>query len=59
MVRNIHYCLTNVFTANNNVYIALTLCHRDGETFIRPISVRYMHNKEVEHYEKTIAHPNY
>jgi len=24
-----------------------------GQTFIRPISARYMHQKEVDHYEKT------
>jgi uncharacterized DUF497 family protein len=42
-----------------NIFIAFTLRHRDGETFIRPISARYMHKKEVEHYEKTIAHPNF
>lgn len=38
-----------------DVFVAFTLRHRDGETFIRPISARYMHRKEVEHYEKTIA----
>ena len=27
----------------------------DGQTFIRPISVRYMHQWEVDHYEKTRA----
>lgn len=24
-----------------------------GQTFVRPISARYMHQKEVDHYEKT------
>ena len=29
---------------------------RQGEDiFIRPLSARYMHQKEVEHYEKEIA----
>ena len=27
----------------------------DGQTLIRPISARYMHQREVEHYEKTRA----
>jgi len=27
----------------------------EGQTFIRPISARYMHQREVEHYEKTHA----
>lgn len=38
------------------VFMAFTLRHHDGLTFIRPISARYMHQKEVEHYEK--AFPN-
>ena len=27
----------------------------NGQTFIRPISARYMHQREVAHYEKTRA----
>ncbi|MDL2207231.1 BrnT family toxin [Desulfovibrio sp. OttesenSCG-928-M16] len=27
----------------------------DGQTFLRPISARYMHQKEVEHYEESRA----
>ena len=38
-----------------HVLIVFTLRTRDGETFIRPISARYMHRKEVRHYEKAIA----
>ena len=41
-----------------NFFVAFKLRYRDGETFIRPISARYMHKKEVEYYEKAIAHPN-
>jgi len=26
----------------------------DGQTWLRPISARYMHRKEVEHYERQI-----
>jgi len=37
------------------VFVAFTFRHRDGETYIRPISARYMHQKEVAHYEKTLA----
>lgn len=33
------------------VLVAFTLRRRGGETMIRPISARYMHSKEVEHYE--------
>lgn len=38
-----------------HVFVAFTLRHYDGETFIRPISARYMHRKEVEYYEKEIS----
>ena len=38
-----------------SVFVAFTLRHHDGETFIRPISARYMHQKEVDYYEKAIA----
>jgi uncharacterized DUF497 family protein len=40
-----------------NVFVAFTLRHHEGETFIRPVSARYMHRKEVEHYEKEITKP--
>jgi uncharacterized DUF497 family protein len=34
------------------VFIAFTTRERAGETYIRPISARYMHRKEIEHYEQ-------
>ncbi len=34
------------------VFLVFTLRERDGHTYIRPISARYMHRKEVENYEK-------
>lgn len=34
------------------IFIVFTLRRRGGETLIRPISVRYMHKKEIERYEK-------
>ena len=37
------------------VLIVFTLRARAGETFIRPISARYMHAKEVKYYEKEAA----
>jgi uncharacterized DUF497 family protein len=36
--------------------VAFTLRQRDGKTYIRPVSARYMHRKEVEFYEKAITH---
>lgn len=38
-----------------HVLIVFTLRRRVGEIFIRPISARYMHAKEVKHYEKEAA----
>jgi hypothetical protein len=38
-----------------HLLIVFTLREHDGATRIRPISARYMHRREVEHYEKTIA----
>jgi uncharacterized DUF497 family protein len=34
------------------VFLVFTIRERRGERVIRPISARYMHEKEVEHYEK-------
>ena len=38
------------------VFLVFTIRERHGERFIRPISARYMHQKEIEHYEREIAH---
>ena len=35
-----------------HVFLVFTIRERNGERFIRPISARYMHRKEVAHYEK-------
>ena len=35
------------------ILVAFTLREVDGDIFIRPISARYMHRKEVMHYEKS------
>ena len=37
------------------VFIMFTLRKQDAGTLIRPLSARYMHRKEVEHYEKEAA----
>jgi hypothetical protein len=39
------------------VFVAFTFRERDGRVFIRPISARYMHAREVEAYEKAMADP--
>ena len=35
------------------IFIVFTLRRRRDALLIRPISARYMHKKEVEHYEKS------
>ena len=34
------------------IFVVFTLRARRGKTIIRPISARYMHRKEMDHYEK-------
>jgi uncharacterized DUF497 family protein len=38
--------------------VAFTIRRIDGESFIRPISARYMHRKEIEHYDQATAPPD-
>lgn len=37
------------------ILLVFTIRQREEKYFIRPISARYMHHKEVEYYEKEIA----
>ena len=37
------------------VIVAFALRENSGECFIRPISARYMHKKELERYEETFT----
>jgi len=37
------------------VFVAFALRVRDGERWIRPISARYMHAKEIRHYQAEVA----
>ena len=38
-----------------HILVVFTLRLRGDETLIRPISARYMHRKEIRHYEKQKA----
>jgi len=40
-------------TEGRHILVVFTLRIRNGKTLIRPISARYMHRREVAHYEKT------
>ncbi len=42
-------------SAGRYVFTAFTLRTRHGDRWIRVISARYMHAKEVRHYQKEIA----
>ena len=41
--------------AGRHVFVVFTLRRRDERLLIRPISARYMHKREVAHYEKETA----
>jgi len=41
--------------AGRSVVIVFTLRQSAGESFIRPISARYMHAKEIANYEEEAA----
>ncbi len=38
--------------AGRYVFLVYTLRERGGQRYIRPISARYMHQKEIDSYEK-------
>ena len=41
-----------------HVFLAFTFRSHGTERLVRPISARYMHAKEVKHYEAQIAKPS-
>jgi len=41
--------------AGRHIFLVFALRQRGGATLVRPISARYMHSKEMQHYEKEIA----
>lgn len=46
------FCAVGQTSQGRSVFIVFTLRRRGDEQFIRPISARYMHKKEIETYEK-------
>jgi uncharacterized DUF497 family protein len=38
--------------AGRHILVVFTLRRRGGVVLVRPISARYMHRKEIKHYEK-------
>mgnify|MGYP001045599545 FL=1 len=41
--------------AGRHVFVAFTYRVRDGGRWLRPISARFMHEKEVRHYQEEVA----
>ena len=35
-----------------HVFVVFAIREKEGKSYIRPISARYMHRREIEHYEK-------
>ena len=40
--------------SGRSVFLVFTLREREGKIYLRPISARYMHRREVRHYEEEI-----
>jgi uncharacterized DUF497 family protein len=38
--------------AGRHLFVVFTIRHTGGVALIRPISARYMHQKEIDHYER-------
>jgi uncharacterized protein len=38
--------------AGRHVFLVFTLREHEGAVYIRPISARYMHRREIRHYEE-------
>lgn len=49
------YRTAGVALSGRHVFVVFTFRDRNKERFIRPISARYMHEKEVRSYEKEMA----
>ena len=39
-------------SAGRHIFLVFTIRENSGKRYIRPISARYMHQKEVLHYEE-------
>ncbi|MGL6223135.1 MAG: BrnT family toxin [Steroidobacteraceae bacterium] len=54
--RETRYLAIGRTAAGRHVFLAFTLRKRGDEQWLRPISARYMHAKEIQHYQAEIAH---
>jgi uncharacterized DUF497 family protein len=51
----VRYYATALDGSGRRLLVVFTLRHKGNSLLVRPISARYMHKKESEHYEKAIA----
>jgi uncharacterized DUF497 family protein len=42
-------------SSGRHAFVAFTLRSKEGKRLIRPVSARYMHAREIQHYETQIA----
>ncbi len=54
-VTEVRQLAIGVTAAARYVFLAFTVRERAGRRLIRPISARYMHQREIDHYEKTFT----
>ncbi len=41
------------------LFVVFTLRTREAKTFLRPVSARYMHRREIKAYEEETSSPNH
>lgn len=49
------FIAVGVSSKGRHIFVAFTFRKNQEETLIKPISARYMHDKEVEQYEKNLT----
>jgi uncharacterized protein len=58
-VREERFKAVGAAEGGRKLLVAFTWRMRDGDSFIRPVSARYMHEKEVKSYEKETSGPDH
>lgn len=53
--RETRYLAIGQTEAGRHVFLAFTIRLRGGERWLRPISARFMHAKEIRHYQAEVA----
>jgi uncharacterized DUF497 family protein len=57
-LEEVRYFAIGVSTQQRHILVVFTFRDKEEGTFIRPISARYMHQKEIEKYEKEFPNNN-